>query len=250
MTFVRRAVSLVLPAVILTACAQSSADFTRLRELPSEDKFCQAAQKLTARTPARLELVVHEDFNAFVKSKAIIDGPNGPQIQQYNWTDDAGNLLGVSCKLKTAEHLNLALGEGTAGGEGVCQEFNREVFRLISQWVNPIAYTTVVFDEQETVENPEQPGMTGPDWLAPYEMTYVTGDNELHVRAKGFVVEFTDPRFARAPARFRGVHYCHYVAPGHLKAILQGDVEPLTVIGREVDTSGPAPGGNTGPHTG
>lgn len=196
---------------------------------------------MTARTPARLELVVHDDFDAFVKSKAIIDGPNGPQIQQYNWRNEAGNVVGVSCKLKTAEHLNSALGPDTAGGEGTCQEFNREVFRLTSQWANPLAYKTVTFDAQEIVENTETPGMTGPDWLAPYEMTYEGDDGALHVRAKGFVVEFSDPRFAAAPPRFRGVHYCHYVAPAHLQALLQGDAPATTVIGREVDRSGPPP---------
>jgi len=196
---------------------------------------------MTARTPARLELVIHDEFDAFVKSKAIIDGPNGPQIQQYNWVDDQGNVLGVSCKLKTAEHLNSAIGPETAGGEGNCQELNREVFRLTSRWVNPVVYKTVTFDVQETVENEEEPGMVGPDWLAPYEMTYEGAEGELHVRAKGFVVEFSDPRFAAAPARFRGVHYCHYVAPGHLKAILQGDVPALTVVGRNVDRSAPPP---------
>lgn len=230
-------------AVLFSGCSDAPEDYTRLREAPSLDKFCQAAQKMSARTPARLELVIHDDFDAFVKSKAIIDGPNGPQIQQYNWRDEAGNTRAVSCKLKTAEHLNLALGEGTAGGEGTCQEFNREMFRLASQWVNPLKYTTVIFDDKETVENPEQPGMTGPDWLAPYEMTYVDEDGALHVRAKGFVVEFTDPRFAQAPERFRGVHYCHYIEPGYLRAILQGDVPPVTVVGREVDVSGPPPAG-------
>ena len=234
----------IAAAIFVSGCSESPEDFTRLREAPSLDKFCQAAQKMSARTPARLELVVHEDFDAFVKSKAIIDGPNGPQIQQYNWTDDTGNVKAVSCKLKTAEHLNLAIGEGTAGGEGTCQEFNRELFRLASAWVNPLKYTKVVFDEKETVENPDQPGMTGPDWLAPYEMTYLDEEGALHIRAKGFIVEFTDPRFERAPARFRGVHYCHYIDPGYLRSILQGDVLPVTVVGRDVDRSGPPPSGS------
>ncbi|MBT8422483.1 MAG: hypothetical protein KJP03_05150, partial [Gammaproteobacteria bacterium] len=156
---------------------------------------------------------------------------------------DDGTVKAVSCKLKTAEHLNLALGEDTAGGEGTCQEFNREIFRFASQWANPLQFSTVVFDEKETVENPEQPGMTGPDWLAPYEMTYVDDDGALHVRAKGFIVEFTDPQFARAPARFRGVHYCHYVEPGYLRAILQGDAPPVTTVGQQVVFSGAPPTG-------
>jgi hypothetical protein len=43
---------------------------------------------------------------------------------------------------------------------------------------------------------------------------------------------------SRAPARFRGVHYCDLVAPDHLLAVMRGDAEPGVVIGREFDTPG------------
>ena len=75
--------------------------------------------------------------------------------------------------------------------------------------------------------------MTGPDWLAAYTMTYSVA-GELHIVSKGFIVDFTDERFAAAPERFRGVHYCHFIAPGHLQALLAGEVEPGTRIGQTV----------------
>ena len=237
----RRLLPLCAAAWLVTGCGSAGDAAPTLREVPGIGKYCQAAQKFTAGTDMRIETVIHDDFDAFVKSKAIIDGPNGPQIQQYNWYDDNGEILGISCKLKTAEHLNLEFGESTAGAEGSCQALNREVFRLMSRWVREPAYTTVSFDAAETVSNEEQPGMTGPDWLAPFEMTYVGDDGGLHVRSKGFVVEFTDPRYERAPPRFRGVHYCHYIAPDHLAKILKGEALPGATIGRLVDTSGPPP---------
>jgi hypothetical protein len=235
-----------LTLVVGAGCASSPADLARLEEVPEVAAYCLAAQRLMARTEARVELVVHDSFEAFVKSKAIMDGPNGPQIQQFNWFDAAGAVTGISCKLKSAEHLNLEFGQGTAAGEGACQEMNREVFRLVSRWVREPKFTQVSFDAAETVENKEQPGMTGPDWLAPYTMTYTDDAGGLHIRSKGFVVEFTDPRYARAPERFRGVHYCHFIAPAHLAAVLQGAAPAGAVVGRAVDTSGPPPESDNG----
>lgn len=121
---------------------------------------------------------------------------------------------------------------------------NRAVFEKIAPRAadpNP-AFRQVVFDPAETVWNRDEPGMTGPDWLKPYEATWVDDAGALHIRAKGFQVDFTDPRFAEVPARFRGIHYCHFVAPGYLRSLMLGAAGPGIVIGREVDVSGAAAG--------
>ena len=71
------------------------------------------------------------------------------------------------------------------------------------------------------------------------------------MKAKGFQVDFTDPRFARAPERFRGVHYCHFIAPEFFARLLAGRADPEISLGRLVDTSNdggmtrPASGGQT-----
>lgn len=234
--------TLVVALTGLAGCTGPTASDYALRELPDADRYCLAAQRVVTRTLIPVELVVHEEFDAFVSSKAIIDGPNGPQIQQFNWYDDAGRLLGISCKLKSADHLNLQFGEGSAGPDGACQEMNQAVFSLVSKFVREPAYRSVVFDPAETVSNEEQPGMTGPDWLAPYRMTYLEGGDTLHIAAKGFIVNFTDPRFARAPERFRGVQYCHFIAPGYLAALLRGEAKAGVDIGQQVDPNRPNPG--------
>ncbi len=227
--------------LILGACSGNSDDSLFLNELPETDNFCLEAQRVVTKTLVPMELVVHEDFNAFVKSKAVIEGP---QIQQYNWYDQAGQVVGISCKLKSADHLNLTFGENTAGPDGACQEMNQAVFELVARGAREPAFSKVVFDPNETVSNEANPGMTGPDWLAPYTMDYSV-NGELHIATKGFIVEFTDERFARAPERFRGVHYCHLIAPEHLGALLAGEVEPGTRIGQSVaadfPNSGPGP---------
>jgi len=206
----------------------------------SFDAFVKSKAIIPDADGAIPEIQQHDSFDAFVKSKAIIPDADGaiPEIQQFNWPDPQGNVVGVSCKLKSADHLNLAYGDGTAGPDGLCQDMNRSVYRALIDAAPDLRDAMVVFDDNEGVANEEQPGMTGPDWLKPYEVIYVDEGNRLHVWAKGFRVDFTDPRFARAPARFRGVHYCHFIAPDHLLAVMTGDAEPGVIIGREVDTSG------------
>lgn len=213
-------------------------DRLALRSLPATEEYCRAAQRVVTRTEVPVKLVLHREFDAFVSSKALIEGPT---IQQFNWYDPAGAPLGVSCKLKSADHLNVALGAGAAGPDGLCQDMNRAVYRLVAKDVVRPRYPTVVFDPAETVVNEKQPGMTGPDWLKPYTVTSVDEAGALHIAARGFVVNFTDPQFAKVPERFRGVHYCHFIAPEHLRALLTGAAEPGAAIGRAVDPQRPMP---------
>jgi hypothetical protein len=230
--------AILLLAATLNACGDR--DEFALRETPGLDDYCRAAQRLVTRTMYPVRVQIHDDFDAFVKSKALIEGPT---IQQYVWRNEDGAPVGISCKLKSADHLNLAFGAGTAGPDGACQDMNRAVFeKLIRGNLRP-AYTTVVFDPLETVTNTDEPGMTGPDWLAPYTATRVDEDGALHIKAKGFQVDFGDTRFAQAPARFRGIHYCHFLAPDYFDALLSGRAEPGIVIGKRVDISQPPASG-------
>ena len=237
----QKTIALVLSSLLAAVgWARANADVDRfgVSVLPPLDEYCRAAQRVVTRTEQPVELVVHDSFDAFVSSKAVIEGPT---IQQYHWYDDDGQILGVSCKIKSADHLNLTFGEDTAGPDGVCQDLNRAVYGLVAARVGEPAFDQVLFDPLETVVNEDEPGMTGPDWLKPYTMTYLDDANALHIRAKGFLVDFTDPQFERAPARFRGIHYCHFIAPAHLEALLRGKAQPGAVIGQEIDPNRPMP---------
>lgn len=228
---------------IVAGCALASCateQITPVADIPSIAEYCRVAQQVVTRTQQPVDVSMHDSFDGFVKSKAIIPDADGaiPEIQQFHWFDAQGDVVGVSCKLKSADHLNLVYGDGTAGPDGLCQDMNRRVYRALGEAVGEVRYAEVIFDENETVRNEAQPGMTGPDWLMPYQATTVDDDGHLHVRAKGFQVDFSDPRFAQAPERFRGVHYCHFVAPDHLAALIKGIAAPGVRIGRKVDTTG------------
>ncbi|MFW2405081.1 MAG: hypothetical protein ACN4GT_09950 [Gammaproteobacteria bacterium] len=211
-------------------------------ETPAVEEYCLVAQRIVTRTERPTALVVHETFDGFVKSKATISEGDDPipEVQQYNWTDQAGLVAGISCKLKSADHLNLVYGKGTAGPDGACQDMNRYVIDSLGIPEKQLAYPAVILDPTEQAQTPGIPpsaGGLGPQWLQSYVATGVDENGALVIRTKGFTVDFLDPRYAQAPARFRGVHYCHFIAPDHLRAVLTGDAEPGVEIGQEVDLS-------------
>jgi len=176
-----------------------------------------------------MELVVHEDFDAFVKSKASIAGPT---LHQYNWHDTEGNIQGISCKMKSADHLNLEFGAGSAGPDGYCHDMNRQVYELLLLQNSSPVYDPVTFDLSESLDEEGKSNMIGPAWLMPFTMTYLDESNDLHVATKGFTIEFEDPRYQKFPPTWRGTHYCHLIAPQYLARLLRGEAEAGAQVGR------------------
>ena len=212
----------------------------RVTPVPPLAEFCLEAQRVVVRTEVTPALILHTDFDGFVKSKAAIEPLT---IQQYIWyeNDDQARPVMVSCKLKSADHLNETFGKGTSAGNGRCQDMNQLTYARLQSALAPAVVERVIFDPAEVVENPANPGMTGPDWLKPYEMTWRDQDGVLHVRSKGFRVDWTDPQFAAMPGRFRGVQYCHLIAPEYLARLVSGQASAGLLVGRAVSPLAQAP---------
>jgi hypothetical protein len=200
--------------------------------------FCAAAQRVVGRTGKVGQVVVHQEFETFVKSKTSIEPLT---LHAYAWAapDDPARAVAISCKLKSADHLNTAFGAGTAGPEGLCQDMNRETLRQVRASLPGAARRDVVLDPDENIFDDAHPEMAGPNWLAPFQLTYLDGAGVLHIHAKGFRVDWADPRFATLDGRFRGVHYCHLIAPTYLRDLLAGSVAPGVTVGREVSRAPP-----------
>ena len=73
-------------------------------------------------------------------------------------------------------------------------------------------------------QEPDETGPSGVVWLKPYTMVRVDEENALHVKSKALYVSWHDERFLEMPARFRGTHYCHLIAPSYLRRLLDGEV--------------------------
>lgn len=224
-----RRFSLVLAvALLLSGCASRPAGPFALMQIPATEDYCAAAQRVVTKTNVSARLVVHTDLDAFIKSKAVIEGPT---IHQYAWHDPQGNLVAISCKMKSADHLNIAFGAGTAGPDGYCHDMNEQVYGLLRKQIGRPVVTDVVFDPSERLDTPEQAAMIGPVWLQPFTLTYFDASDALHIATKGFVIEYGDPRYQRFPPSWRGTHYCHLVAPEYLGGLMQGRASAGATVG-------------------
>lgn len=206
--------------------------------LPVE-QFCLEAQRVVVGTDHPFLIQLHTDTEAFVRSKAEIAPP---RVHQFIWHEDAAGTRPamISCKLKSADHLNLVFGEGTAGPAGSCQDMNRlTVDRVLAGRGG--STPAIVLDPAEGVSTSDGSGMTGPAWLLPYALASRDGSGPLVIHTKGFAVEFLDPRFLDAPEPFRGVQYCHFIAPAYLARLLDGAASPGQLFGVDVtDRADPA----------
>ncbi|MBM4220412.1 MAG: hypothetical protein FJ170_00515 [Gammaproteobacteria bacterium] len=228
LTAVLAAMAAFLAGCALGDGAANDAGTKLLAAGPAE--FCAEAQHLISRTDKTGEFVVHPDFKGFVESKTSID-PLTLHVHAWAAPDDPGRIVAISCKMKSADHLNAAFGPGTAGPDGLCQDMNRETLRQVRAALPGAAGRQVVLDPGENVFNEQQPARTGADWLAPFLLTTEDAAGTLTIHSKGFRVDWLDPRFARMDARVRGVHYCHLVAPAYLRDLLAGRAKAGVTIG-------------------
>ena len=66
-------------------------------------------------------------------------------------------------------------------------------------------------------------GVSGVNWLKHYQMLWAD-DGVLHIQSVALRVDWSNEIFKFTPARFRGTHYWHLVAPSYLRRALDGDV--------------------------
>jgi len=184
----------------------------------SLDDFCTGVQQVIAATAAPSRNVVYSDLDGFIKSKASIR----PLVtRQYVHYDEQSQPRMISCKVKTSDILVFEYGAGAAGHEGNCESLNYMTLQRVM--VGREAAAQPYGDYSAVVLEPDEVGVSGINWLKPYTMIWRDGD-ALHIRAKALRVDWGDTRFATAPARFRGTHYCHLVAPSYLRRVLDGEV--------------------------
>ncbi|MCC5795442.1 MAG: hypothetical protein JJT85_12035 [Chromatiales bacterium] len=232
---------LAAPAVslLVAACAAQPASDRVIGSVPLPlEQFCLEAQQVVINTRHPFLVELHRDTEAFIRSKAEIDPP---RVHQFIWYEDEAQTLPamVSCKLKSADHLNLVFGEGTAGPPGTCQDMNRLTLERALA-ARGGAAPPVRLEPARTMLDDDEPGMSGPLWLLPHALATRDEAGTLVIDARGFLVEFLDPRFLEAPPPFRGVQYCHFIAPGYLKRLLDGEVEPGQYFGIDI-TDRPPP---------
>jgi hypothetical protein len=134
----------------------------------------------------------------------------------------------VSCKMKTADHIRTEFGADQAGADESCALLNQRTLDAVLGSLTRAerrrakfggAAGRIVVDPDVVVDN-------GGDWLKPFAIARLEPGGALHLQAKGMNKGWTDPRYATADIQFRGVRYCHLVAPEYLRRLVLGDIAP------------------------
>ncbi len=213
-----------LAVLTATACTGGPRAVSAAPALPPLAEFCSEAQKVMARTSLQAENIVVARQDEFGPSKATIRPLSTRQMNLY--LDAAGTqLMQISCKMKTADHLRTEYGATLAGEEGLCADVNRRTLAGVLQTLTTAqrrglrfkSGTAVVFDAEQVTTN-------GIEWLAPYPLAWQGADGALHVMAKAQRNDWLDARYFAADPKFRGTRYCHFIAPDYLRRILLGEL--------------------------
>lgn len=186
--------------------------------------FCSDVQHGLASHRVATNNVVYADYEPFKKSKPAIKPLT---THQFVLTEagDVSRPLRVSCKTKTPDHLRETYGSAQAHDSGrSCRDIHRALVMSVWQAMSPSERGAVKHRPERILLDGDAKSIMGSRWIADYESAYVDSGGQLHLLAKALRVNWNDIWFAWAPNSLRGVHYCHLVAPEHLRRLMLGEV--------------------------
>jgi hypothetical protein len=196
-------------------------------DFPSDDAtFCADAQALIAQTEARATNVLHENYDAFVESKAKPFPLETQQFYSSPAAEDAQLNTVVSCKMRTAGSIADAYSDAgepvTVGEDQSCHFLTTHMLEKVR---DSIPHSDAGLTDQSIVVEEEELTFMGPMWLDPwpFQSAYRDESGGIHLKSRALYVPWSV--FIPAPAAFKGVYYCHLPTPAYLKALLLGEVD-------------------------
>jgi hypothetical protein len=217
----RRLFLLVLASLLQPALAQNA----NLPD-PTDPNFCQAVQKFMSNTDVDSDNTLFTDMPEYRHSKPMVDPLQTFQVVSYA----GATPIMVSCKIKGAAHIRSAFGEDAAGAQLFCPDVTRvlqaqAVAGLKLAGLNEAAASAAAF-----VIDDNEPFMTGRDYLADFELSYVGDDGAVHIQSPGLFHDYDDWTTWILPEKFEGQAYCHLATPAYFSALATGVLEPGTLM--------------------
>jgi hypothetical protein len=222
-----RTIRILAPALLVLASSASPSPAA----LPSpavfaatSPDFCVEVQRRSAGVSIPVRNIIHTDFAAFVDSKPGIDPL---ETQQYVEYADAARTQPrrISCKLKSADHIRAVHGAVAAKAienPNLCREINRAMILEVWRGLDAAARATAAVPPHRFMLDGDRNEIMGSRWVKPYAYVYAGTGGTVHVLAKALLVNWDDWRWKLAPARFRGTHYCHLIAPEYVRELMLG----------------------------
>ncbi|MBL8631105.1 MAG: hypothetical protein JNM81_15840 [Rhodospirillaceae bacterium] len=198
-------------------------------DMPVTDKgFCERAQRDLTGTTLAVNNINYDDYEGFKLSKLKIDPI---ELAQFVLKDAEGRPLRISCKTKTSDHLQDRYGKDAATGDKMCQDINRGTVDAVYAALTDDEKAKLKIARDNVVIEPDVTTYMGSNFVTDYDYVYRGPEAKMHVLAKSLYVSWTNILFAWAPEKFRGVRYCHLIAPEYTKRLILGEAElPLPTV--------------------
>ena len=208
--------SRLIYAALSTALLMARSPLTQAQD------FCARAQQWIAETELQAEVISYDDHEAFVESKATIS-PLTVAQHLSNPEKIKGIATVVSCKMKTAEMINEVYGTDSPVA-GRSQSCTTVLARLVEESLTSLAGQSAALSRDAIVIDEEESTFIGPMWLKPWPFDPVSLDEQgkLHLHSKALYVP--DAWYIPMPDSFKGVYYCHLIAPDYLDGLLSGSL--------------------------
>jgi hypothetical protein len=193
---------------------------------PTDANFCQAVQQYMSSTAVESNNTLFLDMPEYRHSKPSVDPLETYQVVSYA----GATPIMVSCKIKGAAHIRSAYGEDAAGEQKFCPDVaavlrSQAVAELQQAGAADAAAKAAAF-----VLDNNEPFMTGRDYLADFELSYVGDDGAVHIQSPGLFHDYDDWTTWILPANFEGQAYCHLATPVYIQALATGAMAPGQVM--------------------
>jgi hypothetical protein len=193
---------------------------------PASPAYCQAAQQLLAGTTLTGTNTVFTDMPEYRHSKPSANPHRIYQVVTYR---EAMPVV-VSCKLKTAAHLQAVYGPDAAGTQGICTELTRRARALAvtaleaaGQGEAAARAAAFVIDESESY-------LAGSSYLADFPLSTVANDGSVHLHTPSLFQNYDSWITRFLPWQVQGQQYCHTATADYIAALAVGQFEPGLVI--------------------
>jgi hypothetical protein len=219
-----RALSKFLLGILLVTGNASAAAPTYALPAMTTPDFCTRVQKLLEGTALESRNVIHTVYEEFTASKPDIRPLTTHQYLQMS-ADPSPLPLRLSCKLKSGDHIDEIYGANSASTQPrLCRDAHQQMVLAVWASMTRREMLRAKFNPDTVMLDGDDIRFVGPGWIAPYESYYLGENKRLHLRAKALNPTWKDWRWKIMPARLRGTHYCHLVAPEAIRALMLGDL--------------------------
>lgn len=191
---------------------------------PVDPDFCQAVQQFMSNTAMESDNTLFTDMPEYRHSKPLVD-----PLQTYQVVSYAGATpIMVSCKIKGAAHIRSAYGEDAAGEQLFCPDVVQVLRTQAVAGLKLAGLTEAAAKAGAMVIDNNEPFMTGRDYLADFELSYVGPDGSVHIQSPGLFHDYDGWSTWILPEKFEGQAYCHLATPAYISALATGRMEPGT----------------------